>query len=263
MATVLCELREADAVAGLAAWCQSLWDSACGASQEWPKWIHAIQLEAKGRDEDAALQYLELFRSDDVLNVTSSAQLMHLLANRLTETYMRLGNWLAMEEWLAVLQQLRQQQKPGSQLQSAFQLRSDVNYLHALAHFDASDIPTAQAHLERLDIPSSSTVVPIGAALQHSNMRLLRAMIDSERPSSLDDVSVAEQVLVAPLCASSTMGCIREVYPYVVQLSCVSLVRASLVGDECHGAVSLDSMGTVNVAAAKAGLWTQMLRVQV
>jgi hypothetical protein len=44
----MCEMREADALAGLASWCQTLWPPELRATcRKWPPWMAAMLLEAQ------------------------------------------------------------------------------------------------------------------------------------------------------------------------------------------------------------------------
>jgi PI-3-kinase-related kinase SMG-1 len=223
----------------------------------------AMLLEAQGREEDAASEYLALLTSEEALAVVSSPQLVHKIVNRLSGCYIHLTDWKLMADWTGVLGALRHKAQ-GSKLSGAFAVRADSHYIQALAAFDSDDVGGARKYAELMDVRQlGAHEIPTGQVLQHTEMLLLRAMLAPDTPRSVDDLAVARAALLEPLRLEATES-VREAYAYVVQLSNVCAVQASLLGEPPQPTTAWLRFGASdpNVTGTKTCMWSQILRVQ-
>ncbi|XP_028310240.1 serine/threonine-protein kinase SMG1 isoform X2 [Gouania willdenowi] len=171
----LWELRCPEAIQGLAAWSLSTTGKNLG-------WLSTVALQAEGRFEKAAVEYQDqlsaitgmdcsIKASESCVHKLSSntsspkhasngdnrktvllkssecsPEVINFLANKACQCYVALSDWASVKEWQATINSLKQ----NSTNPISINLRTDLNYIQALSHFEEGDLSECGAQLELL-----------------------------------------------------------------------------------------------------------------
>ncbi|XP_024528271.1 serine/threonine-protein kinase SMG1 [Selaginella moellendorffii] len=268
----LCKLHESDSILGLQAWAVTafagliLEDVHKVSSPLGPVgWMNGLAFEARGEFERAAAHYSQLFQSEETLSVLG-ADGVQFIIGRIVESYVSLSDWEALEGWLQELQVLRAKHAGKSYTGALTTAGIDMNSIHALSRFDASDMEGTWGYLDLTPQSNNEITIDPRQALQRSEQMLLQAMLrkDSEVEDAAREVKLARAMLDGPLLVSS-LDDLSDAAPYLTQLHCIEVVESWKGPSERQEGIQDISLKYFNHPADEVyqdcHLWLKVLRV--
>ncbi|KAL3689850.1 hypothetical protein R1sor_016159 [Riccia sorocarpa] len=246
----LCRVHEADSLHGLQIWATSTFgtllteDSSLLQKDVGPlSWMAGLTYQAQSRYELAAAHYTHLLQSEEALSVMGADGVQFTIA-RIIESYGALGDWEALDSWLQELQLLRAKHAGKSYSGALTTAGNDMNAIHALARFDASDVQGAWGYLDLTPQSSSELTADPRQALQRSEQMLLQAMLRRNNAEDAErDLATAKAMLEGALLVAALDG-LSDAAPFIMQLECIRAYETTGFQDG-PSTVRSDSVGSM------------------
>ncbi|TVU45138.1 hypothetical protein EJB05_04613, partial [Eragrostis curvula] len=188
----LCRCHETDALIGLQKWAASTFYTffeqgsqlmrVVSDSSKHFSWMSGLIFQSQGQYEKAAAHYSHLLQSEEALASMKSDGIQYII-ERVIECYTSLSDWKCLESWLAELQVLRAVHAGKPYSGALTSAGNELNAIHAMACFDEGDFHSAWGYLDLTPKSSSELSLDPKAALERSEVMLLRAMLQSDSKS--------------------------------------------------------------------------------
>lgn len=274
LAEALCELRCPEAIQGLATW--SLLTTGKSLA-----WLSSVAVQAAGRFEKASVEYQDQLSSITgidctlkssegflltISNSTSSPkhtsngenrktvllksaecspEVINFLVNKACQCYVALSDWASVKEWQTSVSALKQNfSSPAS-----ITLRTDLNYIQALSHFEEGELAECAAQLELLPGEDYSS------ALGNKDKLDLKRLLPSMSPDPAEMQRAIEVQLIR--CAVGTMT--KDVQPQEQRASANQDTLVRCLKQTCRICLGLLRLSTHTLAGALPTLPTLQL----
>ncbi|KAL4581244.1 hypothetical protein LXL04_017454 [Taraxacum kok-saghyz] len=191
-------------------------------------WITGLVYQAQGQYEKAAAHFTHLLQTEESL-ASMGSEGVQFAITRIIESYNAVSDWKSLESWLSELQLLRSKHAGKSYSGALTMAGNELNYVHALAHFDDGDYTSAWGCLDLTPKSSNELALDPKVALQRSEQMLLQAMLfntEGKVEKVENELQKAKSMLNETFTILPLDG-LTEAAEHVHQLHCVSAFEES------------------------------------